>query len=97
MGYTFYDRANWYPEDVKNSVFSGYGLKYTINDVDLCAEITKTIVEGDYIDNNDGYVGGMVGCVYSLDNISIDLSYNTIAFSKDYIYALGTTIAFDFF
>jgi len=95
LGYNFYDRSEWYSEDVKNNWFLGIGQKKSLNkNIDLCAEITKIVVQGDYIDNLDGYVNGMLGIVWTINDVPIDFSYNSIPDSKDYTYSIGTTLAF---
>jgi hypothetical protein len=94
LGYNFYDRQEWYKEDVKNNWFLGVGLLYPLkNNLALCFEVNKTIVQGDYLDNLDGYVNGMVGLVWTVNDIPIDISYTSQPDVKDYTFAIGTALA----
>lgn len=106
LGYTAYDPGEWYEYDtdedgeevnpvVKNNWNIGVGLQYPLMEgLDLCLEATKQVVKGDYLDRLDGYVTGMIGLVWTVNEIPLDLSYTTNADSKDYTYAFGTTLGF---
>lgn len=95
LGYNVYDHHEWYSDEVKNNWFLGFGILHPIaNNLDLCLETNKTVVQGNYLDNLDGYVNGMIGLVWTINDIPVDFSYTLIPDSKDYNYNLGVTIGF---
>lgn len=99
VAYTTYDKAVYVDpdaddENTKNNFGLGFGAQYQLTKaLAICAETTKQVVQGDYLDRLDGQVIGMLGVVYSLDGAAFDFSYTSLPEEKDYIFSVGATVS----
>jgi hypothetical protein len=96
LGLTTYNPGDWYADELVQNTFNlGLGIRFPVlENLDVCAEATKAVVRGDYNDSLAGYVGGMLGVVWTVYDMPVDISYASQPDSKDFTYALGTTLAF---
>lgn len=105
LSYATYNSGDWYTYTtdaegeeispvVKNNFSLGLGLEYPLfENLSGCFELTKQIVQGNYLERHAGDIQGLLGVVWTVYNVPVDISYTTNPNSKDHTYAIGTTLA----